>query len=91
MKEVREILFRGKRADNGKWVEGSYCPKKTGHYTDFGFVEKMQDLIIAEMSDGGYRYAVVIPETVCQYTGLTDKNGRTNKGDRARCSKASGN
>ena len=72
----REILFRGKRIDNGKMVEGSYCPKKTGHYEGVKFVEEMQHLIIVDMNGGGYQYAEVDSETVCQYTGLTDKNGR---------------
>lgn len=72
----REILFRGKRMDNGKWVEGWYCPKKTGHYEGDSFVEEMQSVIIASMTGGGYQYAVVDPRTVCQYTGLTDRNGK---------------
>ena len=72
----REILFRGKRMDNGKWVEGWYCPKKTGHYEGDRFMEEVQSIIIANMTGGGYQYAVVDPRTVCQYTGLTDKNGK---------------
>ncbi|MBD5543731.1 MAG: hypothetical protein HDR01_05690 [Lachnospiraceae bacterium] len=73
---MREILFRGKRKDNSKMVEGSYCPKKAGHYESDKFVEEIQHLIIVNMNGGGYQYAEVDPETVCQYTGLTDKNGR---------------
>ena len=73
---AREILFRGKRIDNGKMVEGSYCPKKAGNYEGDRFVEEIQHLIIVNMNGGGYQYAEVDPETVCQYTGLTDKNGR---------------
>lgn len=70
----REILFRGKRVDNSKWAEGWYCTKKTGHYEGDRFVEGMQHIIIISMTGGGYQYAVVDPRTVCQYTGLTDKN-----------------
>nr|WP_300842238.1 YopX family protein [uncultured Acetatifactor sp.] len=73
---MREILFRGKRTDNGKWVEGWYCQKKTGHYEGDRFVEEMQPIIIASMTGGGYQYAVVDLKTVCQCTCLTDKNGR---------------
>ena len=65
----REILFRGKRTDNGEWVEGYLCEchhKDTGKY----------DYAIQEMFENGYIMHEVIPETVGQYTGLTDKNGR---------------
>ena len=65
----REILFRGKRTDNGEWVEGYLCEchhKDTGKY----------DYAIQEMFENGYIMHEVIPETVGQYTGLTDKNGQ---------------
>lgn len=70
----RDILFRGKRLDNGEWVEGylladddllpgAYiCPKMTITCRKSG-----------EMLMGGF--ICVDPSTVCQYTGLTDKNG----------------
>lgn len=60
---MREILFKAKRIDNGEWVEGWYYPQ-------------YDDLSIAYILDnvGGFVHEV-IPETVCQYTGLTDKNG----------------
>ena len=59
---MREILFRGKRTDNGEWVEGFYL------YTN----ENTQPVII----DMECCSNVIIPETVGQYTGLTDRNGR---------------
>ena len=62
---MREILFRGKRSDNGKWVEGYYSYANDGHNTELYMVgEKVT----------GVHYPI-IPETVGQYTGLTDKNG----------------
>ena len=62
---MREILFRGKRKDNGKWVEG-------------GFFEWLkQPYIVANITDSYAKTNYeVIPETVGQYTGLTDKNGK---------------
>lgn len=57
----REIIFRGKRVDNREWVEGFYL------YTE----ENTHPVII----DMKCRSHIIIPETVGQYTGLTDKNG----------------
>lgn len=65
---MREILFRGKREDNGEWVEGFYL------YTE----ENTHPVII----DMKCRSHIIIPETVGQFTGLTDKNGvRVFEGD----------
>ena len=74
MIKMREILFRGKWTDNyknsGKWAEG-YLLR---------FTEKRNPLIM--LKDGGGECAEVIPESVGQYTGLTDKNGvRVFEGD----------
>ena len=67
---MREILFRGKRTDKGKWVEGYYCPKPYSHFpcepTIFPF----------ETINKDWHGERVDPETVCQFTGLCDKNGR---------------
>lgn len=61
---MREILFRGKRKDNEEWIIGYYSYANDGHGTELYMVgEKVT----------GLRYPV-IPETVGQYTGLTDKN-----------------
>ena len=67
---MREILFRGKRKDNGKWVEGYYCP------CCFGWFPCRHAIIPKEdMDDGHWHGEEIIPETIGQYTGLTDKKG----------------
>ena len=82
---MREILFRAKQKDKGNWVEGyyirqdetTYCfkedcerhPENTKHYivfdmpTDWGLPNR-------------HLMAEIDPETICQYTGLKDKNGK---------------
>lgn len=65
----REILFRGKRVDNGEWVEGFYCPRPYSH-----FPCEPSIFPIATIDKEWYGIEV-IPETVGQYTGLNDKNG----------------
>lgn len=64
----REILFRGKRVDNGEWVEGFYCPRPYSH-----FPCEPSIFPIATIDKEWYGIEV-IPETVGQYTGLNDKN-----------------
>lgn len=67
---MREILFRGKRVDNGEWVEGYYvCISETYHYILTGNP-------VVEPGKIDVEHYKVIPETVGQYTGLTDKNGK---------------
>lgn len=73
---MREILFKAKRVKNGEWIEGSlidldidsgYCyivpPYKQASTLPIGFL----------ITDG---MELVIPETLCQFTGLCDKNGK---------------
>lgn len=63
---MREILFRGKRVDNGEWVYSSFIMQDQEH--------KVLSAE-AELFDGE-KWRAVIPETVGQYIGLTDKNGK---------------
>ncbi len=84
---MREILFRGKRKDNGEWV----C---SGNLIQF-FDNNIREVYISQYGErcnavhdidtdnietitceNGARFYKVIPETVGQYTGLTDKNGK---------------
>lgn len=66
---MREILFKAKRLDNGEWVEGGYRHEKIGEYLTAVF-------IIENLTSGVLETHRVDPETVCQYTGLKDKNGK---------------
>ena len=69
---MREILFKSKRIDNGEWIEGYYV--KT--YNNQG---KLTDRIFREFgADEGNEWGFfeIDPETLCQYTGLKDKNGK---------------
>lgn len=60
---MREIKFRGKRLDNGVWVEGSLLQD------DYGVC------MIVEFVDHHEQWHEVDPDTIGQYTGLKDKNG----------------
>lgn len=62
-----EILFRGKRVDNGEWVEGYYASIGEYHYILTGRLELVPYL--------GFEHFLVNPETIGQFTGLTDRNG----------------
>lgn len=72
---MREILFRGKRMDNGEWVEGWYQPETTIKYWD-GRQETIGVTISYKVEDGFLEDTLVDPSTIGQYTGLTDKNGK---------------
>ena len=65
---MREILFKAKRKDNGKWVEGYYrripCMGMLEHY------------IMPRNPKNRMEQYAIDPDTICQYTGLTDKYGR---------------
>lgn len=73
---MREILFRGKRVDNGEWVEGGYIPLDVeSGYTyivePYNYASTLPALEVIKNNA-----ILVLPETVGLFTGLTDKNGK---------------
>lgn len=74
---MREILFRGQSIDDSEWFEGNL--QKTYYCNEFTNFKMEEEYRITEYnynpdSMSGFE-EIVIPDTVGQYTGLTDKNG----------------
>ena len=73
---MREILFRGKRVDNGKWVEGSLIDWG-GDGSQIYIIPFSKNATSLSLAQWVNSFGIaVIPETVGQFTGLTDKNGK---------------
>lgn len=66
----REILFRAKRKDNGEWVEGYYVFCRKCHY----ILPVVNEIIGYDERED--KWIEISPDTLCQYTSLTDKNGK---------------
>lgn len=61
----REILYRGKRKADNTWISGLFVNNNYG-----AWIVNYCDIV------GRFEYQEVIPETVGQFTGLIDKNGK---------------
>ena len=71
---MREILFRGKRLDNGDWMYGSFCMDAREQFNGLCGVDGF--IRLYDKAKGKMQTYEVDRETVGQYTGLMDKNGK---------------
>ena len=69
-------LYHGKRVDNGKWVEGYFFETNAPVYRALIIVDMAVDITDGYTVILGFNIVEVIPETVGQYAGLTDKNSK---------------
>ncbi|WP_286846659.1 YopX family protein [Proteiniphilum sp. UBA5463] len=75
---MRAIKFKAKKIRNGEWVYGDMVINtETDTYRIFS---SFANVVHGDFTDDGLHYCsgqldVVYPETVCQFTGLKDKNG----------------
>ena len=71
---MREILFRGKTLA-GKWIEGAYYKQELfyGDKEDAHVIITSNEILTY---DQALEFSVCVPETIGQYTGLIDKNGK---------------
>ena len=75
-------LYRAKRKNWREfpkekwWVTGYLVNKKCGEYNTVGFEEFEEMVIVTQFSDGGIDWCYIEKDTICQCTGLKDKNGK---------------
>lgn len=60
---MREILFKAKCIDGGNWIYGDLIHRLYGITISTNMIDRLHDLYVDE-------------NTICQYTGLTDKDGK---------------
>lgn len=78
---MREILFKAKRIDNGEWVEGylfdnGFDGEEKKYFIGGLIIEKYNGTACDEWDITGIDFCEINPETLCQFTGLCDKNGK---------------
>ena len=74
---MREIIFRGKRVDDGEWVYGDLIHERYGTCIQFIITVNPRGKGAPERKPTIERHkATIDPATVGQYTGLKDKNGK---------------
>ena len=66
-----EIEFKAKRLDDGEWVCGHYCELAGRKYIIPDY-SQFRDIHDADLESS---FTEIIPETICQWTGLLDKQG----------------
>ena len=64
--KLEDIKFKAKRLDNREWIIGSFVVMK---------IPALSKTTIGIVEAGGATLHKIDPVTVCQFTGLTDKNG----------------
>ena len=82
MSAIKEVLFKAKRTDNSKWIEGSLIQGvfvRCADNQDIPYILNIDDIDcdydnFGDLTDG-FGYYEVNPDTICQYTGLVDRNG----------------
>lgn len=78
---MKEILFRGKRADNGEWVEGYLCKKYFQELPHDRYAIMYKTEYDAKRWQPDYMTAEVIPSTIGQYTGINVGSEKLFEGD----------